>query len=135
MHLGHQRHATTFKAMDQIDLPERAAAIQGAREDASDLLLEPREGAGRDQRQFAHMEFDVEIRVVHPVGVVEAEGNLSETPLEDRNERQALKDEHLEILEPQDAARSGRRIEDEDARDVTVDARRLECEELRVETG
>src|SRR5450432_3857299 len=100
MHLGHQRQATTFEAMDQVDLPERAAAIERSGEDASDLLLELRVGARWDQRQFAHMEVDVEVRVVHPICVVEPEWNLSEPPFEDRNQRQALEDEFLEILEP-----------------------------------
>src|ERR1022692_1319528 len=40
VHLGHQRNAPVLEAVDEIDLPEGTAAVQGAREDARHLLLE-----------------------------------------------------------------------------------------------
>jgi hypothetical protein len=79
------------------------------------------------------VEIEVEVRVVDPVAVVEAERDLDQAPPKRRDERQALGDQVLQVGELEDAARRRRRIDDRHAADVPVVARAFEGQELRVD--
>ena len=121
--------------VDHVQLPQRPRAVERAREDARHLLGELLVVAGRGQRQFAHVEIQVEVLVVHPVRVVEPQRDLDEPPAERREQRQPLLEQALHVAAVELPARRGRRVEDRDSADVPRLARRLERQELRVETG
>ena len=76
--LVRMREAVVGQALDHVALPERAAAIERAADDArhqlGDLLVVAR---GR-HRGVAHVEVEVEARVVDPVRVVEVEGHVEQ---------------------------------------------------------
>ena len=73
-----------LEPVDQVELPQRVGAVERARRDARDLLGELVVGAGRRERDLADVEVQVEVDVVDPVGVVEAERDLGEAPAQRR---------------------------------------------------
>src|SRR5206468_2427754 len=87
------------------------------------------------QRELPHVEVEVEVGVVDPVRVVEAERHLGEPPAERGQQRQALLHEPLYVAGVELAARSARGIENRHARHVAGLARALERQELRVHAG
>jgi hypothetical protein len=82
VHLGEDGEPVIGEALDDVALPERPATVEGAAHDArhqlADLLIAPRRGHGG----VAHVEVDVEARVVDPVRVVEVEGDVPQPPPE-----------------------------------------------------
>jgi hypothetical protein len=121
------------QAADDVQLPQRLGAVQRPRHDPRDLLGELLVASRRGQAELAHVEVQVEVEVVDPVGIVEAERHLLQAPAQRRQQRQALGDQRLDVGEREVPGRRRRRVEDRDARDVPALARRLEREELRVE--
>ena len=104
--------AVRSEAVDQVHLPERARAVERPRDDARHLLGELLVVARRRQRQLADVEVEVEVGVVHPVRVVEAERHLGQPPAQRRQQRQPLGDQVVDVRERQLAvrARGGSRI-------------------------
>ncbi len=133
--LGQHRHDAVLEPVDQIQLPQRPGAVERPGDDPRHLLGELLVGARRRQRELADVEVEVEVRVVDPVRVVEAERHLGQTPAHRRQQRQPLGEHLLDVGELELAARGGARIEDRDPADVPALARVLEREELGVEAG
>ena len=63
------------QALDQVHLPERVVAVQAALEDPRGLLGELAQVAGRGQRELAHVVVEVDLGLLGPERVVEAEGH------------------------------------------------------------
>ena len=70
--LGDDGEAVLGEALDEVDLPQRAGAVERARLDAGDELLELLVGAGTRQGAAPHVVAHVEVPVVDPHGVREA---------------------------------------------------------------
>src|SRR3954454_9258852 len=71
--LRQQRDVAVRQAVDQVDLPQRAVAVERAGEDAGDGLGEPAVVAGRRDGGLADVEVEVEVGVLDPVRQVDAE--------------------------------------------------------------
>jgi len=132
--LGQEGDLPAFEPMDQVELPERPGAVQRTAEDARhlvrQLLVAPRCG----QSELPHVEVEVEVRVVDPVRVIQAERHLGEAPAEWGQQRQPLDDQLLDVVEVDLVARRGGWIEHRDPRDMAGLPRRLHGQELRVKT-
>ena len=76
MDLRHQRDVPVRQPMDQVHLPQRSRAVERPREDPRDLLGQLAVGRRRRQRQLAHVVLEVEVRIVDPIWVVQAERHL-----------------------------------------------------------
>ena len=133
--LREQRLLPVLQPVDQIELPERARPIERAGDDAGDLLGELLLPTARRQSQLAHVEVEIEVGIVEPVGVIEPEGNLDEPPAQRRQQGQALLHQGGDVLEGELPARLGGRVQDRQPRHVTGLVRALQGEELRVEAG
>src|SRR3954447_15980128 len=131
--LRQQRDVAVRQAVDQVDLPQRAVAIERAGEDAGDGLGEPPVVAWRRDGGLADVEVEVEVGVLDPVRQVDAERHAREAPLQRRQEMDALADEPAEVGDLERAARRGGRVVDREAADVPVGARGLHGQELRVQ--
>ena len=73
--LGDDREAVLGQTFDEVDLPERARAVQRPGLDAGDELFELLVGARSRQGAAPHVVAHVELLVVHPHRVREATGN------------------------------------------------------------
>jgi hypothetical protein len=133
--LAEHHHVAGVVAVDQVELPQRAGAVERARDDPRGLLGELLVVAGGGECELADVEVEVEVLVVNPVRVVEPERDLDEAPAERRQQRQPLGDQRLDVRAGEGAVRPGRRVEEREAPDVARLPRGLEREELRVETG
>ena len=67
------------QALDDVGLPERPAPIEGTPDDPGDDLGELVVTPGRRHAGVADVEVEVEVGILDPVGVVEAERHLAET--------------------------------------------------------
>jgi hypothetical protein len=121
--------------VDEVQLPQRPRAVERARDDPRHLLGELFVTARGGQGELAHVEVEVEVDVVDPVGIVEPERHLGRTPAQGRQQRQPLGQKQLDVLDRQLAPRRGRRVEDGQAGHMAVLARVLQRQELRVEAG
>jgi hypothetical protein len=86
---GEDRDAVALEAVDEVELPEWAGAVQRPGDDAGDLLGEHARIAGGRERQLADVEVEVEVGIVVPVGVVEPERDVDESPAKRRQGRAA----------------------------------------------
>ena len=68
--------------MDHVQLPQRPRAVERSSGEPGDLLGELVIVARGGQRQLTHMEIEVELGRLDPVGVVERERDLGEAPAE-----------------------------------------------------
>ena len=119
--------------MDQVELPQRPAAVERPGEDALDGARELAVVAGRRHGAVADVEVDVEVGILDPVRVVEAERYLHELARERRQQVEPLADEPADVLVREVAAGRRRRVVDGEAADVAVCPRRLDRQELGVE--
>ncbi len=133
VHLVEQRHAPVLEPLDHVQLPQRPGAVQRPGVQARDGLAQLGLGArGRDGR-LAHVEIEVEVRVLDPVGLVEPERDVDQLPAEGRKQMQPLGEHPADVLRAQVAARRGGRVVDGQAGHVAVGPRVLYGQELRVE--
>jgi hypothetical protein len=70
---------TVRQALEDIGLPERPAPIEGTPDDPGDDLGDLVVAPGRWHATVADVEVEVEVGILDPVGVVEAERHLAET--------------------------------------------------------
>jgi len=124
-----------LEAVDHVELPQRARAVERPRHDPRDLLGELRIAARLGERQLADVVVEVEVGVVDPVRVVEAERHLAHAPAQRRQEREPVADQRAHLLAAEAAARRRRGVEDRETRDVPGVAAALQREELRVEAS
>ena len=134
MNLREQPHASVLETVDQVELPQRLGAVERAREDPSDLLGELRIRGRRGQRQLAHVVLQVEVRVVDPVRVVEPERDLLQAPSEGLQQREPVRHQPLHIRQLESTIRPGARIQHRERAHMPGLARRLQRQELRVES-
>jgi len=76
------------QALDEVELPQGPCPVEMARRDAGDLLGELVVVAGGGQGQVAHVEVEVEIRVLDPQRVVHPEGDLDHPTAQRREQVQ-----------------------------------------------
>ena len=118
--LREHRDAAALEALDDVHLPQRARAVQRPCVDPRDLLGELMVIARRGQGQFAHVVLEVEVGILDPVRVIEAERNQREPPAERRQQMQALQQHRGHALRGQDTARCRGRVVDRQARDMAM---------------
>ena len=121
--------ADVVEALDDVELPERLRGVERARMQARRLDAELAPVTGLRQRDVAHVEFHVEVRIVDPVGVVEIEGDAHGALAEGAREVQAALDGVEDVLETNEAVRRRRRVVHGERTDVHGLVRRLEIEE------
>ena len=98
--------------VDDVELPQRAAAVERAAEHPRDGLGELPVVAGRRDRGLADVEVEVEVRVVDPVRQVEPERDLHEPPAQRRQQVQPILEQLPDLVLAELAARRGRRVVD-----------------------
>ena len=133
--LGQQRHATTLEPVDQVQLPQRPAAVQRAGEDAGHDLGQAVVVARRRDSGLADVEVEIEVRVLDPVGQVEAERNLGQAPLEHGQQVKPLADQAADVLCGKVAAGGGGRVVHRQASDMPVGPGVLHAQELGIQAG
>jgi hypothetical protein len=131
--LREQAEVPVAQAVEQVELPQRPGAVEGARADPRDRLGDLALVAGRRDRRLAHVVLDVEVGVLDPVGQVEVERDLDEPPAKRRNEVQPLLHAAPQVLDGHRPAGGGRRVVDPEHADVAERPRRLDPQEVRVE--
>ncbi len=94
-------------------------------------LSSPGSGRASSRRWYSRSK----LGVLDPVGAVEAERHLGELPAHHRQQRHALVEQLVHVLEPQPAPRPGRGVEDDEATDVAEMGGALDRQKLRVEAG
>jgi hypothetical protein len=119
---------------DQVELPQRAAAVERAGVQPADLFGQLRVRAGARQGDLADVVLDVEVTVVDPVGLVQAERHIQQLAPEHGHQRQPL---GHDLGEPGQSQRLGRGtgIEDAQPPDVAGGIGRLEGEERGIHAG
>ena len=78
--LGEERPPPIGQPLNDVNLPKRPGPVHLAADDAGNLLGQLIGGAWWCDSHVAHVEVEVEIGIVDPVGVVEAERDLGEPP-------------------------------------------------------
>ena len=132
VHLRQHADAAVGESLDQVELPQRAAAVQRPGDDATDLLGENGVVTWGGQREFADVEVDVEVGIVEPVGVVESERHFGQPPAKRREAVQPSRDQRAQCVACGRAVRGGGRVVDAQSADVAVGAPVLQCEELGI---
>jgi hypothetical protein len=131
VHLAVQRHLAALQALDDVQLPQRPAAVHQRRVQSADELLQPLEAAGPRQDDMADVVVDVQVVVVHPNRVGQVEGHQRELALERADEVQPRRQVGLGIL-VEIACVALRQVEHGQAADVHRHLRRLEVQERGV---
>jgi hypothetical protein len=121
--------------VDHVQLPQRAGAVERAREDPRHGLGELAVAARRRHGGLADVEVEVEVGILDPVGVVEAERNADQPPAERRQQVDAPRHQPADVRDRQLAARCGRRVVDGEPAHVPVGPGGLHRQELGVQAG
>ena len=124
--LAEQREAIALDALDQVDLPQRVAAIQRAAHDPRDEVVELLERAGSRKRRAPDVERHVEALVIHPDRGGDPTGHLAQALAIARDIGDAIADELDQALVVQD---TGLLLEERQAADVHRRGRPLQVEE------
>jgi hypothetical protein len=136
VHLGHARDAAAFEALEDPQLPQRPGAVQRPARDLGDHLADLVEPAGRGHAHAPDVVLEVEVRILDPHRVVQAERCRDELPPERREQvesrTQRLLDSREALIAP---GRVRPRVDDRHLDRVLVRGRHeLLCvEELRVD--
>ena len=128
VHLRDDADVAVGQALDDVELPQRAAAVERRAGDLRGHLGQLLVPAGGRRPDAADVVVEVEVGVLHPDRVVEPERHLHHPPPERRHQVEPGRDEVLDLRELV-AAGHRRRIEDRRHGHVHVHARRLEVEE------
>ncbi len=92
------REAVVLEALDQDQLPERARAIEGRREDLADEIVELGVVAGGREADPAHVVGQVEVGIVDPEGRAQAQRREGKSLAQARQEVDATADVGDEVL-------------------------------------
>ena len=76
--LREQRPRSALQTLDDVHLPQRPAAVHRPADDACDLLGRAGRPARRGELKVADVEVEIEVGVVDPVRMVEAERHLDD---------------------------------------------------------
>ncbi len=132
--LGELRDVPALEALDDVELPQRPAAVERAGHDAGHRLGQLLERPRRSHGVVPDVEVDVEVVVLHPVGEIQAERHLDQAAAERRQLVHPLQDDLLGDLQAGAAGR-GAGVVDVQRRHVAEDRRRLHVEEADVDAA
>ena len=132
--LRHQTHVAVLEPLDDVHLPQRLGAIELAAAHVAHVAGQLLEAARRRQRGAAQVVVEVEVLVVDPIGVAEAQRHLHQPAPEHGGQGQARPDQVAQFLEGV-AAGDGGGVEHRRHRHVHVQAGRLQVQEARVQAG
>ena len=131
MHLGIEPDLVVLHAFEDIELPQRARAIEKLGMHPADDTLQRRPVIGRRQAAAEDMAVDVELVVLDPAGMIDVERRLFQPRLEDRGNVQPRGDHRLEVLEEVALVILGQ-TEDRHAPDMHRHFRRFQVQKRRV---
>ena len=134
MHLGDDADVAVLETLDDPQLPQRAAAVERAPGDLGRQLGELVEAAGSRQRGPPDVVVEIEVGILDPHRVMQAERDLDHAPAERLEARESVGDELPHRLDREAAGNVGG-VEDHRRHDVHVRRRGFEREEGGVETG
>jgi len=132
VHLHVQRLTSTGHTMDQVALPQRVLAAQRGLGQSGHLLGELFIGAGCGQTDLPDVMLQVRCRRVHPVGQVEPQGHLPQTPAQRFDQVQAAADQRADLLHREATAGCSGGIEDGHDAHVGRHRRGFRVEELGI---
>ena len=130
--LAQQRHVAVVEALDHVDLPQRPGPVERPAHDLAGERGELGRLAGGGEDVAADVVVEIEVRVLDPDGVVEAERHLHHPAAEGRVAHEPVGDERPELIERVGLGH-GRGVEHGGDGHVLVHRRRLEREERRVQ--
>ena len=115
--------------MDEVNLPRRAVHVQRAAENARGQRVERLPILGGGQAQLANVVFQIEARILDPIGMIQAEGHVDQPPSSGRHQVQALLVETHHGFQGQRPVRRRGRIQDGDRGHVHWRGRRVLIDE------
>ena len=133
MHLEEDRTSVVLESFEDVELPERLAAVQRTGQDSPHHALQLEPAARLRDRRSPEVEVQVEPIVVDPERPGEAGGQAEDALPQTRREVEARGGDAGDILVREGAVLARR--EHGHARDVHVHGGALEIEEARVEAG
>ena len=118
VHLADQREAAGREPLDIVEplddreFPQRLRQVHRPRVQPRDLDAQLPPVAGLGQRDVADVEFDVELGILDPIGMIDVERHAHQPLPERARARQPALDEVQYVLEPHEPAGRGRRVVD-----------------------
>ena len=134
VHLGDEGDLAVLEALDDPHLPQGPVAVELAADDVGREIAQLAHAAGRGEGGPPQVVVDVELRIVDPHGVAEAQRHLDEAALEDGGQGDAVVDQLADAAEGV-ATGHRRGVEDRCDRHVHVQGRCLHVQEARVEAA
>ena len=134
VHLREDAEPVVGQPLDHVRLPQRAGAVERAADDAGDEVGELLVAARRGRCGVAHVEVEIEVRVVDPERVVEVHRHVAQAPAQRLEGVQP----RLDLVPPGGEGVVVRVVwflEDRQARHMAELRRGLHVEERGVETG
>jgi len=123
------------EALDDVDLPERFAAVQWARMQTRHLDAELAPVARLRQRDVADVEFHIDMAIIDPVGAVEVQRNRNQATVEYGRPVQPGFKKLQYVLEPDRPAGRCRGVVNSESCNVHVLVAMLELQEQVVRSG
>ena len=133
MHLEEDRTSVVLESFEDVELPQRLAAVQRTRQDPSHHTLQLEPAARLRDRRSPEVEVQVEPIVVDPERPGETGGQAEDPLPQARCQVEARRGDASDILVREGTVLA--RGEHGHARDVHVHGGALEIEEARVEAG
>ena len=133
MHLQEDRSSVVLESFEDVELPERLAAVERTGQDSPHRALQLQPAARLRDRRSPEVEVQVEPIVVDPERPGEAGGQAKDALPQTRREVEARGGDAGDILVRERSVLARR--EHGHARDVHVHGGALEIEEARVEAG
>ena len=134
MRLREHRDVALLEALDDPRLPQWLPPVERPGDDLLRQRGQLVRATRRGHRDVVEMEVEVEVGVLDPERMVEAERHLDEPPPEGRSEVETRRVHVADLVEPPRDRRRGR-IEDHQPGHVHVPGGSLEVEETGVEPG
>lgn len=89
----------SIETFDDVHLPQRSTAIERTCVQARNLVHQLAPVAWLGQRQVAHVELEIDLRILDPVGPVESQRNHRQAPPEDGRDMQSRAEMPKDVLE------------------------------------
>ena len=124
--------SAVLETLDHVELPQRSRPVEVPGDDSTDDVGELLRVAWRWHGVMAHVEVDVEVGILDPVGEVETHGHLDQSSSERGEEIDAFENGLLGRLQT-GAAGCARGVVDVQRCDVAKCRRGLHVEEARIE--
>ncbi len=130
-----RRAGHVVQPLDDVGLPQRFAAVERPRVQPRHLDAQLSPVARVRQRNVAHVELDVEGRILDPVGTVEGQRHPDQPPAELRELLEARREEAQHVLEAHPAVRRRGGVVDGERGDVHEIVAALELQEHGIGAG